>query len=292
LGLGMMGGSLGLALRTLSKDEYDVVGWTRRAEARDLARRMGCVREAFESPEGAAADADLAVLCVPILAMADVLKACAHALSPRCVVTDVGSTKAELARRLPPMIQGRGLGYCGSHPIAGSEQQGIEAARADLYRGAVVVVTPATNGGEMAQTVVRMWESVGARVCLMDAEAHDRMMARTSHLPHLVAALLSSTVGRDEGDRDVASFCGPGFRDATRIADGAPEIWKDIVETNCKHIEGELEAFQRALDVLRKAVAAGNMDDVVKILADARRRRREIMASWRRLQRGPNEHDG
>lgn len=286
-----MGGSLGLALRTRRSADFDVVGWARRAEVRDRALRIGCVREAFDDPAAAATGADMVVLCVPILAMADVLKACARALSPRCVVTDVGSTKAELLRLLPPVMEGHGLGYCGSHPIAGSEKQGIEAARADLYEDAIVVVTPPPNRGDLAKPVARMWEVVGSRVWEMDAETHDRIMARTSHLPHLAAAALSATVGRDEESEDVSLCCGPGFRDATRIADGAPEIWKDIVQTNRSHIAAELEVLQRALERLRKAVAEGNMDEVLKFLADARQRRRRIMASRVRGPGEQNEHD-
>lgn len=283
-----MGGSLGLALRARRDRKYYTLGWARRAEVRDRARAEGFVDEVFDAPRSAVADADMAVLCVPVLAMKDVLTACADALPSRCIVTDVGSTKAELMRTLPAVMQGRGAGFCGSHPIAGSEQQGLEAARADLYENAVVVVTPPAPDSPLADVVAALWKAVGANVRMMEATEHDRIMARTSHLPHMIAAVLSATVGRGHRWADIAAFCGPGFRDATRIADGAPEIWRDIIETNIEHIAGEMAAFQGQLESLRNAVRQGNMEEVVKLLEEARRCRRQIMV-WRGRAQGEQE---
>ncbi len=278
LGLGLMGGSLGLALRARAKHSFQAVGWARRPEVRKAALDRGCVEEVFEQPCDAAAGADLVVLCVPVLAMKNLLALCADSLSPQCVVTDVGSTKGDLMRSLPSVLAGRAAGFCGSHPIAGSEQQGIEAARADLYEGAVVIVTPPAPAGALAERVAPLWQAVGGEVCVMDADEHDRVMARTSHLPHLIAAALSATVGRDRAAETIARFCGPGFRDTTRIADGSPEVWRDIIETNREQVGAELEAFETVLGSLRKAVREGNMNEVVSLLADARQKRRDIMA--------------
>lgn len=279
MGLGLMGGSLGMALRTCAAGEFRTVGWARREETRMLAQKLGCVDEVTETPEVAARGADLVVLCVPILAMGEVLLACRGGLKKGCIVTDVGSTKKELARRLPPLLKESGAVYCGSHPIAGSEQQGLDAARRDLYKGALVVVTPEHDPRpDVVVSVSMLWEKVGARVRIMSADEHDRIVARTSHLPHLIAVALSLAVGRDDSAESVGAFCGAGFRDSTRVADGAPEIWRDIVETNRTCVVRELEAFRESFEKLSRAIAEENMHDVFELLSEARERRRRLMA--------------
>jgi prephenate dehydrogenase len=276
LGLGLMGGSLGLALKAAGFRGV-VAGYARRRETGEEALRRSVVDEVFDRPDTAAADADLSVICLPILAIPELARSCADRFKPGSLVTDVGSTKRVLVEELTGLLAPRGVGFVGSHPIAGSEQQGLDAARADLYDHAVTVVTPGPGSTAAGVRAIReFWESVGSRVLEMSPDQHDQILARTSHLPHLAAAALAATVGREPADEALPSFCGPGFRDATRIAAGSPEVWRDIVETNRANLLGELEAFRRELDRAIEAVSSRQPESARTFLEQARQRRRRL----------------
>jgi prephenate dehydrogenase len=213
---------------------------------------VGAVDDVFEEPQRALRAADVAVFCTPILTIPLLVSECRQAIAKHCVVTDVGSTKAELVRHMAALARDNGFQYVGSHPMAGSEKSGIECSRADLYQGAVTAVTPTSETPAAAtEAVSALWRMVGARVLLMNPDQHDRLVARTSHLPHLVAALLVETSGR-EGADDVKSLIGPGFRDTTRIAGGAPDMWHDIVRSNQRLINlvesGDFIGVKRLLE--------------------------------------------
>ncbi len=277
MGLGLMGGSLGLALKAQGF-AGKIAGYARRAETRDEALRRKAVDEAFDRPEKAVAGADFVIFCVPILSIPGLVKESVPGLQPGCLVTDVGSTKADLTRQVRALLKGAKAVFVGSHPIAGSEQQGLDAARADLYRGAVVVVTPGSAAERKAAGPLKdFWEGLGAVVREMGPEEHDRMMARTSHLPHLVSALLASTVGRDGDPQAVGQFCGPGFRDTTRIAEGSPDVWHDIIRSNRESILAELEAFSAGLKELEEQVRKGDTGSVRGLLEKGRARRKELV---------------
>ena len=278
LGLGLMGGSLGLALRSKGAG-VRVSAQARRAEIRSLALSIGAADEVHEDPAAAVADADVVVLCTPILSMTDLVRRCRSALRAGALVTDVGSTKSSLVKAIREILEGTGAWFVGSHPIAGSEQQGLDAARTDLYEGAVTVVTPAGDEpAEVLAGVQRFWERVGSAVHFMSPEEHDRIMARTSHLPHIVAALLSAAVGRDGDLASIGSFCGPGFRDTTRVAEGSPAVWHDILRSNARHVSEELKAYQAELDNLRGMMEKGDFEAVQKLLVESRERRRSLLA--------------
>ena len=273
-----MGGSLGLALKRGKSAPVAVHGYARRPETRKLALELNVADRVFDDPAKAVQDADVVVLCVPILAIPDLVAKCRGALKPGCLVTDVGSTKARLAAEIVPLLQGTGAVFVGSHPLAGSEQQGLDAARADLYEQAVVFVTP--EGGEAGPAVEnlgRFWENAGATVQVMKPDEHDRIAARTSHLPHVVAALLSGTVGRDGDLGQIGKCCGQGFRDATRIAEGSPEVWHDIIQSNRVCMLGELREFKAALEHVMSVVEKGDSDLLRKFLEDGRLKRKQLM---------------
>lgn len=274
LGLGLMGGSLGLALKRAGN--VRVIGWARRAATRELAIRRGCLDVVAETPEEVAAQADITVLCVPVGAMPDLVQKCRSRFQPGAIVTDVGSTKWQLCQSLPLLLKDTGAVYCGSHPIAGSEQQGLEAAQPDLYRNAIVVVTPDGAPEPSVQRVVALWESVGAKVRMLSAREHDQILARTSHLPHLVAALLSTTVGRDGAAEQLGEFCGTGFRDATRIAEGSPKVWRDIVSSNREAITRELKAFNVLLSELLQLIESDDLNALEAWLDRARSLRQRL----------------
>lgn len=272
----MMGGSLGLALRRAPGTK--VTAFARRPETRADALRRQVADAVAETPRTAVREADLVVVCTPILSIIDLVREFAPALKSGAVVTDVGSTKSGLAAALAPVFTGRAEAFIGSHPMAGSEKTGLEAGRADLYVGATVAVTPLAEQRQhpAVQTVRRLWEGVGGRVVLLDPSAHDAIVARTSHLTQIVASTLALTVGR-EADPLIASFCGPGFRDTTRIAASSPGMWNDIIASNREKIGAELNAFRVQIERLSQALDAGDYEAVRAFLEASREARATLM---------------
>lgn len=279
IGLGLMGGSLALALRRRGAAER-VVGCSRRAEVRRAAVESGAVDLAVERPELAARDADIVVVCAPVSLIPHLVTIAAPVARRGALVTDVGSTKRWILDHAAPAARLAGVALVGSHPIAGSERQGFEAAREDLYEGAVTVVT--TDGADEADLAraERLWMSVGARVVRMTAAEHDRWIARTSHLPHLAAALVARCAARDGDDaRRVGLLCGPGFRDTTRVAGGSPDLWRDIVETNRDSIAAELDCLATGLAELSAAIRGGVFSKVREMLEEGRRGRTQLLGA-------------
>lgn len=275
LGLGLMGGSLGLALKKLDCTEA-VMGFSRSAESRTLALARGAVDAVYDRPEDAVRGADLVVACAPVLSLPELVERCLPALERDAVVTDVGSAKAWVVARLEAQVAAVCRGFVGSHPIAGGERHGITAARPDLYEGAVVVVTPTARTDAQALERVRVfWRRLGARVRETSPEEHDRILARTSHLPHLAAAALATCVGR-EAPEDTADFCGAGFADMTRIAAGDPRIWHDIAKTNCNAIESELREYRNCLDNLLDMLEKQNFERLLEFLEKSRRVKQKL----------------
>ena len=252
LGLGLMGASLALALR---KRGYAgrLVAFARKETTRREALARGIVDEA----------------CVELAA--DV----APALRPGTLVTDVGSTKGWLCRQMAGVLPPGS--FVGSHPIAGSEKQGLEAASADLYENALTVVAAAPDvPAEAAERVVALWRSAGSRTCRMEPEDHDRLLARTSHLPHVAAAALAKAIGRDSAEK-VGAFCGTGFYDSTRVASGSIDMWHDILMTNAPAVAEELRAFKLEVERVYDDLQAGRFGDVAQFLERARAARAELL---------------
>lgn len=259
MGLGLMGSSLGLALKKRNVP-VDIRAYARRAETCEKALAIGAADSVFTDPVEAVRGADMVVLCVPILTIPELAKACLPGLSPEAVLTDVGSTKGELVKRMEEL----GVNFVGSHPICGSEQQGIEAADADLYEGAVTVVTSEN------EDVSNLWKSAGSTVRVMTPEVHDEVLAATSHLPHVVAAALTRCV--DDG-----LFCGSGFRDTTRVAEGSPEVWSNIARTNAPALTAALKKFAEQLNEISALVEKGDGAELAEWFAQSRKQRRELL---------------
>jgi len=274
IGLGLMGGSLGLAAKARGVAGR-VAAYSRSASSREEALAGNVVDEVFETPEDAVAGADLVVLCTPVLTMPELAKAICDRLPDGCIVTDVGSTKGFLVRELGQAFADSPAVFVGSHPMAGSEKTGVDAARADLYDGARVIVTRESGGsGDAADRVVAFWKALGAEVSVMSPQEHDAIIARTSHLPHMVAAALVAAIDRDE--QDVGPFCGPGFRCTTRVAEGSEHVWHDIVKTNLDAIRIELDAFCDELAGLRDLLEGEDLEKVRSYLAECRAKRARL----------------
>lgn len=227
LGGGLLGGSLAMAL---GGNHPQVRLWARRQETAQAAREIG-ISGATADLADAVKKPDLLVLAVPVGSMpALVSQAIDAGLPAGCLVTDVGSVKAAPHREIPPLLSGTGIDFIGSHPMAGSEQNGLEAASADLFQNAACLLTNDENVAiARAQALERFWQGVGCRTSWMSASAHDELVARISHLPHIVAAGAALVCLKNPED---GRFGGGGLRDTTRVACGNPEMWAEILMEN------------------------------------------------------------
>lgn len=279
IGLGLMGSSLGLALKKRGTS-VRIPAYARRIETRERAIELGAVDEVFETPAEAVSEADLIVICVPIWSIAKLTDEIIPALKSGAVVTDVGSTKTELNRRMEILFAESDACFVGSHPIAGSEKTGVDAGNPDLYEGRLAVVCPLQDVPSSAVAeVCNLWESVGSEVVEMSAEQHDAILAATSHLPHMVAAALARSVGAEKAD-----FCGTGFFDTTRVASGSADMWVDIIDTNREPLEAELDRFHKELTGLINILRGGNQADIRRWLEEAAARRDAVLQKSRFLK--------
>ena len=272
VGVGLLGGSLGLALRKRRLAE-SVFGFVRRAASVKECENVGAVDRATRDLDVAGAGADLIVLCTPIAQMRQLVEQMLPALQPGTIVTDVGSVKGRVARELEPLV-GRAAGhFVGSHPMAGAEKMGVAAARADLFENAVCVVTPTTksNGAALAK-VEKLWKSVGSRVLRLTPALHDALVSRSSHLPHVVAATLAHFVLDPAWPKEQPRLCANGFRDTTRIASGSPQMWRDVALANRKHLGGALGLFIRDLRRIQRLIHKGEPRQLEQFLAEAKLR--------------------
>jgi len=264
LGLGLLGGSVGLAVRSRGVAAC-VSGAGRRREVMDRALARGAIDEAG-SFEEAVRGAELVVLATPVFAMGEIVRSIAPALAEGAIVTDVGSVKDALFETLPGLLPA-GVHYVGSHPMAGSHERGIEHARGDLFEGAPCIVT--TRGDARAQQrVCDFWRALGAFVLVRDPAVHDDEVAWMSHVPHVLAFAFARALDRaPAGAHQVA---GAGFRDFTRIAQSDPELWGGILTANRKAIAAPLRAVTEALTELGQAIEADDADALERWIATAR----------------------
>ncbi|MCC2672178.1 MAG: Prephenate dehydrogenase, partial [Armatimonadetes bacterium] len=255
VGVGLIGGSLGMALRERGLARR-VVGLARREATLQEALSVGAIDDGSLEP-AAVHGAELVVLAPPVLTIPPLVEALAPHLSPGAIVTDVGSTKAALMQCLSELVPAH-ADLVGGHPMAGSERGGVLAARADLFQGAVYVLTrcPRTRPESVAR-LEALAHALGARPVVMDAEEHDTAVARISHLPHVVAAALAATSGAGGIPAETLRLLvAGGFRDTTRIASSPPEMWRDICLTNRDAILTALDHLDLALGAFRTALEA------------------------------------
>jgi prephenate dehydrogenase len=275
VGVGLLGGSLGLALRK-SGLAGRVEGYVRRAESVAECQGLGVVDEASTDLPEVVDGADLAVLCTPIGQMRELATRMAPMLQAGAIVTDVGSVKAPVVRELEPIIARNRARFVGSHPMAGAEKMGVRAARPDLFANAVCVITPGpATARESVQAVERFWASVGARPLQLPPELHDELVGRSSHLPHVLAAQLANSVLAPEHPMEQRLLCANGFRDTTRIASGSPEMWRDIALANRANLVDAISAFIAELSEFQNQLERGDGEAVEAFFERARGRRNQ-----------------
>ena len=268
LGPGLIGGSLAMALGR-EKSHWDVSLWTRRAEAVEATSRILPRCAVSTDLSEVVGGCDIAVLCTSPHAIAAAGPELKKLLPPSAIVTDAGSVKEKIVTALEADLGGR---FVGAHPMAGSEQSGIQAAREDLFDGAVCVLTPTSSTDPEALEVVRnLWSAAGCELREMGPAEHDRAIARISHLPHAAAAaLVHAAVGANPS---FAELGGGGYRDSTRIAGGPEAMWAEIFLDNREELLAGIADLQTALGTLKLALESGNRNALEAFLSDARRLR-------------------
>ena len=268
IGPGLIGGSLLLALRK-RLPAANLRAWARRAGTVEDLKKIDPAIAASTDLQTAAGGAGLIVLCTPVDAMPAIAKQlAAMPLEPGCVVTDVGSVKTPVVTALEEIFSRTGSAFIGSHPMAGSERGGITASRADLFEGAACILTPTLFTADAAlETVRKFWTLLGCRIIELQAEEHDRKIARISHLPHLAA--IAVTLAALRGDKAASDCAGNGFRDVTRIASGDPELWAGIISQNRAEIIAALQDAHEIVGDLLAIIRSGDDGALVRLLREA-----------------------
>ncbi len=270
VGLGLIGGSFAKGIREKGLFE-EVVGVDRDPETRRLAVELGVVDRCEESLAAGCREADVIQLAVPILAMEKVLGELATFDLGNAILTDVGSAKGNVVRAAKAVFGGMPARFIPGHPIAGSEQSGVEAANAKLFRRHKVILTPLDNAdADAVQCVESLWRGLGADVEQMDVEHHDEVLAATSHLPHLLAFTLVDSLAKRSENLEIFRYAAGGFRDFTRIAGSDPVMWHDIFLANRGAVLRILDVFRDDLDALREAVDKGDGQQLMGVFTRAR----------------------
>ncbi len=272
VGAGLLGASLGLAMQASGAARH-ITGVGRRQETLDTALSLGAIHEATLDLAGVAADADCIVIATPagtVLDALDILRATAR---PTAIMLDVASTKATIcahAAKLWPAPRR----FVGCHPMAGSEKSGPEHATASLYNNSVCFIEESPDlDPEVTRLVRALWERSGARVVTIDPVRHDAILASTSHIPHIMATLLATSAVERGASRE---FAGNGFRDMTRLAEGSPEMWRDITLTNREAVMDGLESLRGQLNDFLTAVERSDAQALMQFFEAGREARRQV----------------
>ena len=277
IGLGLLGGSIGLAVRSHLPD-VTTTGYDADPAARERAAARQLVDRVCDNSAEAVRAADLVVLCVPVGAMGAAAAEFAAALLPHAVISDVGSSKQSVATALAAALPGHAV--IPAHPVAGTERSGPDAGFASLFQQRWCIITP-PDGADPAQVaaLTQFWEALGARIELMSASHHDLVLAVTSHLPHLIAYTIVGTASDLEGvtESEVIKYSAGGFRDFTRIAASDPTMWRDVFLTNKDAVLEMLQRFTEDLTALQRAIRIGDGAQLFEHFARTREIRRSII---------------
>ncbi len=275
IGMGLIGGSLGLALKRRHVAR-EVVGVARSTATLRVARQRGAMDWGTRSLARAVRGTDLVVLAIPPAMILPLVKRLLPHLSSRTMLTDVASVKQPIVQSLERLLRGRAprqrVHFIGAHPVAGSEARGISAATADLFQDSLCILTPTARTDQQARAMVRrLWQNVGARVIELSPRTHDRWLAAVSHVPHLVAAALVNAAASVP-----LSHAPRSFRDVTRIAQSDPRLWQDILLMNRRDVLVALTTVRQQLTRLWAALQRRDARALLRALAQAQRRRRQL----------------
>lgn len=269
IGTGMIGGSIGIALREKGLVKH-LSGFDRNAETLARAAASGAIDEAAGSLEEALEEADLVILAVPVLTTIDLLPAVIPHLKAGAIITDVGSTKGPLMAAVESIMPAS-VFFVGGHPMAGSEISGIDGADPALMENAIYVLTPGPGTPpEIIEKLSLVFRLIGAQPLILDPLLHDRAVAMVSHLPHVIAAALVQSVAGVSDTELVRTLAAGGFRDSTRIALGDPELWRDICISNRWALLAALKQYKKSLETLEKYLSEPDKAAIEEFLLQAR----------------------
>jgi len=275
-GVGLIGGSFALALRRANV-VGEVVGFGRSQTTLEQARSLGIIDRIGVDLAAEVNDADLVLLATPVGQMAELMARIAPHLGTQTLVTDGGSTKSDVVAAAYANLGDKVAQFVPAHPIAGAELSGAAAAKADLYVGKKVVLTPIyENSKESIAYVKSAWQECGAVVSELTAQQHDEVFAAVSHLPHLLSFALVHDLARRDNRDQLLSFAASGFRDFTRIAASSPEMWRDICLANRDALLDELGSYMEELEIIHEALAEGDADKLQEIFSLAR----DLRGKW------------
>jgi len=278
IGIGLIGSSLSLAIRR-GNLAAEIAVSTRSQETLDRAEELNLGDVYSTDPAVAATGADLIILSVPLGAMGPVAEKISRSLEPGAIITDAGSSKSSVIRDMAPHIP-EGVHLVPGHPIAGTEHSGPDAGFGELFDGRWTILTPpeGTNTDAIAK-VTAFWEAIGSMVEIMDPAHHDKVLAITSHLPHLIAYSIVDTATNLEDDlqQEVIKFSASGFRDFTRLAASDPVMWRDVFLNNREAVLDILSQFSEDLTALRRAIRRGEGDSLHETFTRTRAVRRSII---------------
>jgi cyclohexadieny/prephenate dehydrogenase len=278
IGIGLIGGSIALEARKRGLAKT-VVAATRRAETAGTANRLKLADHCGTDLAAACKDADLVIVCTPVGACGEAAKAIAGALKPGCIVSDVGSVKQAVIAAMQPHIPA-GVHFVPAHPVAGTEHSGPEAALLDLFQGRWCILTPLPDGDPAAvDRLEAFWKALGSDVNRLDPANHDRILAITSHLPHLIAYSIVGTADDLGGhlNSEVLKYAAGGFRDFTRIAASDPTMWRDVFLNNREAVLEVLQRFQEDLFYLQRAIRWDEGDKLFDLFTRTREIRRALI---------------
>lgn len=267
IGVGLIGGSIGLALRSKGRAPK-IVGVGRRRSSIKKALDLKAIDEGTLNIEDGVEGADIVILATPILSMKKLSKKMAPYLKDGCIVTDVGSAKKRLIGEMKGILPDR-VSFVGGHPMAGSEKKGVDIARRDLFKNSVCFLTDMKSTDKVSLRIIKdMWKSMGASVMVLSPDIHDKMVSEISHLPHMVVFSMLMNI-----DEKSLKFASTGFYDATRIASSDPNLWKDIAISNKEEILKSISNFKKSLLVLERAIKKERSALLLRTFKRAKERR-------------------
>lgn len=278
IGLGLLGGSIGLAVREHAP-AVTTRGYDRDADVRKAAQQRGLVGTVCDTAAEAVAGADLVILCVPVGAMEQAARDIADDLAPHAIISDVGSSKESVAQALARALPDHTI--IPAHPVAGTEQSGPEAGFASLFTNRWCIITPPDGVDQAAlDALSAFWTQLGATVEIMDADHHDLVLAVTSHIPHLIAFTIVGTASDlEEVTRsEVIKYSAGGFRDFTRIAASDPVMWRDVFLNNKGAVLEMLGRFTEDLTAMQRAIRSGDGEALHELFSRTRAIRRQVIA--------------
>jgi prephenate dehydrogenase len=274
IGLGLIGGSIGLALRRGKKSGWEIVGYSRRKETVANALSLGAIERGATNLKDAAKQADLVIIATPILTVKEIFSRIAPHLPSRCIVTDTASTKVQVMRWAEEILP-QTVDFIGGHPMAGRETYGIQAAKAELFRGCTYCLTPSKKASPNSiDTVIGMVKKLGATPFFIDAQEHDNLVAGISHLPMLLSAALVSLTTQNPSWSEMSKLASSGYHDLTRLASGNPEVNAHICLSNKEAILDWIDEFSQQLERYRQLVAQGDKR-LEQALTEANKARQE-----------------